>query len=181
MDIVETKTAVFGGGCFWCTEAAFMMVRGVIDVVPGYAGGKETGKVPTYDEVCDGTTGHAEVIQVIYDPKEISYNDILTVFFASHDPTTLNRQGSDVGTQYRSIILYENNSEKDATEKYIATLNAQGGAPVVTEVTPLTRFYPAETYHQNFYARNRENQYCQLVIDPKLVALREKLGPLLKK
>ena len=174
------EIAVFGGGCFWCTEAVFNELRGVGAVMPGYAGGSVAN--PTYEQVSDGNTGHAEVTRVEFDPSVIAYKDLLTIFFGSHNPTTLNRQGNDVGTQYRSIILYTNAQQKTAAEKYIAELNASGdlGAPVVTKVEPLTEFYAAEDYHQKYYERNASQPYCQVVIDPKLAKLREKFAAFLK-
>jgi peptide-methionine (S)-S-oxide reductase len=176
------EAAVLGGGCFWCTESIFKELKGVIGVMPGYAGGEKPD--PTYEQVCGGGTGHAEVIRVEFDPAEISFKDILQVFFATHDPTTLNRQGNDVGTQYRSIILYDGMRQKEDAEAVIAELKAAGGyggREVVTEVAPLTKFWEAESYHRDYYAKNRgENPYCQLVIDPKLKKFRERFHSLLK-
>lgn len=172
-------TAVFGGGCFWCTEAVFEQLRGVKSVMPGYAGGQVPD--PTYEQVCGGQTGHAEVIKVEFDPNQITYRDLLTVFFASHDPTTVNRQGQDVGTQYRSLILYATPEQKQAAEKFIAELNdPPGEAPIVTDVAPLETFYPAEEHHRQFYRNNPTQAYCQLVINPKLAKLREHYATLLK-
>ena len=168
---------VFGSGCFWCTEAVFKMIRGVISVVPGYAGG--TLPNPTYGAVCGGATGHAEVLRVEYDASQISFDELLTVFFGSHDPTTLNRQGHDVGSQYRSTILYTNDDQKTAAEKYIVGLKA-GGLNVVTTVEPLTTFYEAEDYHHNYFANHPTQAYCAAVINPKLKKVREKLAALLK-
>jgi methionine-S-sulfoxide reductase len=173
----NTKRAVFGGGCFWCTEAVFKMLRGVVSVAPGYAGG--TVKNPSYEAVTTGRTGHAEVIEIVYDPSKIKYRDLLTVFFATHDPTTLNRQGADVGTQYRSIVLYEDEEQKKDAEAEIAELDREGGDPVVTEVVPLDVFYPAEDYHRDYYARNADKPYCQVVINPKLKKVKEKFAALL--
>lgn len=172
--------AVFGGGCFWCTEAVFKMLRGVVSVRPGYAGG--TTKNPTYEEVSSGQTGHAEVIEIRYDPKVIRYRDLLTVFFGSHDPTTLNRQGADVGTQYRSIIFYTTPEQKDEAFEVIKEINDSNtqGSPVVTTVEPLGVFYEAEDYHKNYAARNKESQYCQLVINPKLKKVQQEFAALLK-
>ena len=179
---METKTevAVFGGGCFWCTEAVFKMFRGVVSVEPGYSGGDI--KNPTYEQVSTGDTGHTEVIRIEYDPKLVSFYALLTIFFASHDATTLNRQGNDVGTQYRSVVFYTTNAQKNETEQFIANLNASAkdGEPVVTEVTPFKAFYPAEDYHKNYYARNAGNPYCQLIISPKLQKVQEKFAELLK-
>ena len=175
-----TETAVFGGGCFWCTEAVFKMLKGVSVVMPGYTGG--TTKNPTYEDVSTGTTGHAEVIHIEYDPAQVKYEDLLTVFFGSHDPSTKNRQGNDVGTQYRSVIFYTTPEQKTAAEKYIADLNGSSkeGTAAVTEVVSLETFYPAETYHQDYYANNKNAGYCQLIINPKLEKVQEKFAQLLK-
>ncbi len=166
------EIAIFGGGCFWCTEAVFKMLRGVKAVEPGYAGGQTAD--PTYHQVSSGLTGHAEVIKIEFDPAQISYENLLTVFFASHDPTTLNRQGHDVGTQYRSIVLYTNPDQKAVAEKMIKELSA------VTELAPLTNFYAAEDYHRDYYATNPKQPYCELVINPKLEKVQEKFAALLK-
>ncbi len=176
----EISTAVFGGGCFWCTEAVFAELKGVISVMPGYAGG--TTKNPTYEEVCSGRSGHAEVTRVEYDPSEIAYKDLLTVFFATHDPTTLNRQGNDVGTQYRSAVFYTTPAQKEEAEKYIKEIERSdpGGKPVVTEVTPLDTFYPAEDYHREYYKKNASAPYCRVIIEPKVQKLQEKFAELLK-
>ncbi len=173
-------TAVFGGGCFWCTEAVFSMLRGVTSVLPGYAGG--TVPNPTYAQVSGGETGHAESVRIEYDPTEVRYRDLLTVFFASHDPTTVNRQGADVGTQYRSVIFYTTPEQKSDAEVYIAEINASNkhGMPVVTAVEPLPVFYPAENYHHEYFAKNRQNQYCALVINPKLEKVQKEFATLLK-
>ena len=175
------EIAVLGGGCFWCTEAAFKLVRGVILVMPGYAGGQKAS--PRYAEIGGGVTGHAEVIQIEFDPKKVGFEDLLTVFFAVHDPTTRNRQGHDVGPQYRSIILYTLLTQKAAAEKFIARLERERvfDRPMVTELKPLTKFYPAEDYHRDYYAQNEAAPYCQLVISPKLAKLHEKFAALLKK
>lgn len=175
-----SQTAVFGGGCFWCTEAIFKELRGVISVTPGYAGG--TTPNPTYEQVCTGKTGHAESIKIEFDPTQISFNDLLTVFFATHDPTTLNRQGNDVGTQYRSAVFYTSEEQRAAAEKFIAKLAASdpGGRPVVTEVTPLNKFYEAEDYHHNYFANNPNQPYCQLIIEPKVEKLQKEFAELLK-
>ncbi|MDO8510273.1 MAG: peptide-methionine (S)-S-oxide reductase MsrA [bacterium] len=174
-------TAVFGGGCFWCTEAVFKMLKGVIAVKPGYAGG--TTENPTYEEVSSGNSGHAEVIYIEYDPERISYRDLLTVFFASHDPTTANRQGNDTGTQYRSVIFTTSGTQEEEARKFIAELNASKaeGAPLVTEVTALPKFFPAESYHLDYYARNKNAPYCQLVINPKLEKVQKSFADLLAK
>lgn len=176
----KIETAVFGGGCFWCTEAVFKMLRGVVSVLPGYAGGSVPN--PTYDQICGGQTGHAEVTRVEYDPSQINYDDLLTVFFASHDPTTLNRQGNDVGSQYRSVVFYTTPEQKLAAEKMIDqidTSHSEGGK-VVTLVEPLDQFYPAEQYHRDYYANNSDQPYCQIIINPKLRKVKEKFAQLLK-
>lgn len=175
------ETAIFGGGCFWCTEAIFKMLKGVKSVMPGYAGGTKPN--PTYEEVCGGKTGHAEVIRIEYDPKEIKFRDLLTVFFATHDPTTPNRQGADVGPQYRSVILYTTDTQKEETAQFIAGLNASSseGKPIVTEIKPLDKFYEAENYHRDYYAKNQGNPYCEVVINPKLQKVQKEFAELLKK
>ena len=163
-----SDTATFGGGCFWCTEAVFQDLKGVLQVESGYAGGKYPN--PTYREVCSGLSGYAEVIQIVYNPTQISFDEIMEVFFTTHDPTTLNRQGNDVGTQYRSVIFYHNNEQKKKAEKYIEALN-EGKAypsPVVTEVSAYKNYYKAEDYHQNYYTLNQSQPYCQYIIQPKL-------------
>ncbi len=177
---MNKEIAVFGGGCFWCTEAVFNMLKGVIAVEPGYAGG--TTKNPTYDQVSNGNTGHAEVIHIEFDPSIISYEKLLTVFFASHDPSTLNRQGNDIGTQYRSIILYTTPEQKVTAEHFIQELNASSkeGKPAVTEVVPLDVYYPAEDYHKNYYERNQNQPYCSVIINPKLDKVQKKFAELLK-
>ena len=168
-----------GGGCFWCTEAVMQRVNGVKKVVSGYSGGHVVN--PTYEQICTKTTGHAEVIKIDFDPALISYKTLLTVFFATHDPSTQNRQGADVGPQYRSVILYNNVEQKRDAEQFIAELNASaaGGAPVTTEVKPLGDFYPAENYHQNYYTKNPAAPYCEIVINPKLEKVKEKFAALL--
>lgn len=178
------EIAVFGGGCFWCTEAIFKMLRGVLSVTPGYAGG--TTPNPTYESVCRGTTGHAEVVKIEYDPSLISYRDLLTVFFATHDPTTLNRQGNDVGTQYRSLVLAANDAQKKEAEAFIREIDAAhpAGGKVVTEVKllgdpPTGGFYPAEDFHMDYYARNRGAPYCRLIINPKLEKVQKEFAALL--
>jgi peptide-methionine (S)-S-oxide reductase len=181
---MEKSTIIFGGGCFWCTEAVFKMIKGVLSVEPGYAGGNRTagGQHPTYEQVSMGNTGYAEAIKVEYDTSVVSLETLLTIFFASHDPTTKDRQGNDVGTQYRSIILYSDDSQKEVSEKFIAELNASSemGAPIVTEVKKLEEFYPAEDYHKNYYENNKDQAYCQVVINPKLKKVQEKFAQLLK-
>lgn len=175
------ETIVFGGGCFWCTEAVFGMLEGVISVEPGYAGGKTEN--PTYEQVSTGATGHAEVIKIDYDPVRIRLDDLFTVFFATHDPTTLNRQGADVGTQYRSAIFYSTPEQKEAADKFIAGLAASSaeGGPIVTEVAPLGKFYPAENYHKDYFSNHPEQAYCQVVINPKVEKVQAKFAELLKK
>lgn len=174
------EVAVFGGGCFWCTEAVFKMLKGVTSVASGYAGG--TVPDPTYEQVCTGTTGHAEVIRIEYDPAQVSYRTLLTIFFASHDATQLNRQGNDVGTQYRSVIFTTTPGQKAAAEAFIAELEASAneGDPIVTAVEPLTAFYPAEDYHQDYYAQNKQQGYCQVIIAPKLQKVQQEYADLLK-
>lgn len=175
----QNRVAVFGGGCFWCTEAVFKMLKGVISVDPGYAGG--TTKNPTYDDVSSGATGHAEVIRIEYDASLVTYKNLLTVFFGSHDSTTLNRQGNDVGTQYRSVVLFTTPEQAEEARVFIAELNASSsaGASVVTEVVPLDVFYPAEDYHKNYFARNKDARYCQIIISPKLEKVQHKFAELL--
>lgn len=168
----ELQTITLGGGCFWCVEAVMQPLRGVRRVVSGYAGGHVPN--PSYREVCGGRTGHAEVVQVTFDPDEVSLRDLLTVFFATHDPTTPNRQGADVGPQYRSAIFYETPEQKRTAEAVIADLEAEGvyNAPIVTELAPLEAFYEAEEHHQDYFARNPRQPYCQAVIAPKVAKLR---------
>ena len=178
---MKNDIAVFGGGCFWCTEAVFKMLKGVTSVTPGYAGGDTEN--PTYWDLhrSEGK-GHAEVIQVEFNPEEISYRDLLTVFFGSHDATQVNRQGADVGTEYRSIILYANERQKNEAENFIKELNASSekGNPIATEVVPLTKFYPAEKEHLDYYAKNKGNPYCEIVIEPKLQKVQQRFAELLK-
>jgi len=177
----ETQIAVFGGGCFWCTEAVMERLPGVVSVMPGYAGGH--GKNPTYEQVCAGNTGHAEVVRIAFDPAQISFRDLLTVFFATHDPTTPNRQGNDVGTQYRSIILYATEDQKAEAKTFIQELAESGRfqKPIVTELTPLDAFHEAEPYHREYYRRNAGQPYCQFVITPKVGKLQERFRQLLGK
>jgi peptide-methionine (S)-S-oxide reductase len=169
----ELEVATLGGGCFWCLEAVYVDLRGVEKVVSGYAGGHV--KNPTYKQVCAETTGHAEVVQISYDPREISFRDLLDVFFTIHDPTTLNRQGADVGTQYRSIVLYHTPEQRAATEEALRAQAESGvwGRPLVTELAPLTEFYPAEDYHQNYFRDNPRQPYCQAVVAPKVAKARK--------
>lgn len=175
---MKTETATLGGGCFWCLDAAFRQIKGVENVVSGYAGGSI--EKPTYDQVCSGSTGHAEVVQVRYDPKVISYEDVLDIFWAIHDPTTPNRQGSDVGPQYRSIILYEDEVQRQAAEDSAMRIGKLWPNPIVTEIKKLEHFYPAEEFHQDYFAKNPTQGYCQIVINPKLAKLREKFASRLK-
>ncbi|HSX24531.1 MAG TPA: peptide-methionine (S)-S-oxide reductase MsrA [Candidatus Andersenbacteria bacterium] len=173
-----SQTAIFGGGCFWCTEAIFSSLKGVREVMPGYAGG--TVPNPSYEQVCSGKTGHAEATKIVFDPSVITYNDLLTVFFATHDPTILNRQGADVGTQYRSAIFFTSPEQETEAKNFIEKLN-QDGKKVVTEITPFTEFYPAEDYHKNYYENHKDQPYCEAVISPKLEKLQAKFSELLKK
>jgi peptide-methionine (S)-S-oxide reductase len=163
------ELATFGGGCFWCTEAVLQRIDGVLSVRSGYAGG--TKPDPTYEEVCTGETGHAEVIQVGYDPAKITYEQILDIFWQAHDPTTLNRQGADTGTQYRSIILYADEAQKAAAEKSKKKAQSKYRDPIVTEIKPLEKLWPAEDYHQNYYSGHKFEGYCRMVISPKLKKL----------
>ena len=174
------ERATLGGGCFWCLEAVFEQLQGVDGVVSGYAGG--TVANPTYEQVCSGRTGHAEVVQVRFDPAVVSYRDILEIFFAFHDPTTLNRQGADVGTQYRSAIFFETPEQERTAREVIAALGTQGlwTDPIVTEVAPLDGFYAAEDYHQGYYRGHSTQPYCQAVISPKMSKLRSKYAARLK-
>ena len=175
------EKATFGSGCFWCTEAVFERLKGVYKVVSGYSGG--TVENPTYEQVCTGKTGHAEVTQITYDPKVITYDELLEVFWKTHDPTTLNRQGNDVGTQYRSVIFYHNDEQKRLAEKYKEELNKSGiwDKPIVTEIVPFTNFYPAENYHQNYYDNNPNQGYCSFVIAPKVEKFEKLFKDKLKK
>ncbi|AUC13784.1 peptide-methionine (S)-S-oxide reductase [Tenacibaculum sp. SZ-18] len=176
---MKTKIATVGGGCFWCTEAVFNQIKGVEKVVSGYAGGNVPG-YPTYREVCSGLTGHAEVVQISYDPEVISYQEILIIFMTTHDPTTLNRQGADVGTQYRSVIYYTSGEEKSVIEEVVKQVQPYYDNQIVTEVSELPTFYPAEEYHQNYYANNKEQGYCNFVITPKISKLRKLYADKLK-
>jgi peptide-methionine (S)-S-oxide reductase len=172
--------ATFGNGCFWCTEAIFQQLKGVQKVMPGYTGG--TLKNPTYKEVCSGLTGHAEAIQITYDPSEISYRELLDVFFYTHDPTTLNRQGNDVGTQYRSAIFYHDENQKAEAEKIIEQLTKEKvyDDAIVTEVVPFTIYYAAEDYHKDYYNNNKNQPYCRAVINPKIDKFLKKYGSKIK-
>lgn len=193
---METETVVFGGGCFWCTEAAFTMLRGVKSALPGYAGGHVEN--PTYEQVNTGETGHIEVVKIEFNPDELSFEELLKVFFATHDPTTPNRQGNDVGPQYHSAIFYTTEGQKKKAEHYVMMLGkitasggtpsqtvvgglpAQAGKPIVTTIAPLTKFWPAEDYHQQYYEHHKDAPYCQVVIDPKIEKVQEKFKNLLK-
>ena len=177
----QKEIAVFGGGCFWCTEAIFKSLKGVISVLPGYTGG--TSKNPTYEQVSNGNTGHVESIKIEYDPGQISYDDLLAVFFNTHDPTTLNQQGNDIGTQYASAIFYSNAEQKAKAEALIRELTEKKAfdKPVVTVVRPLETFYVAENYHHDYYEAHKDQPYCQIVIAPKLEKLEKKFADLLAK
>lgn len=174
------STIVLGGGCFWCTEAVFKMLKGVISVTPGYAGGRTNN--PKYEEVSNGKTGHVEVVEVVYNPSLISLENILTVFFGSHDPTTVNKQGNDVGDQYRSVIFYTNEVQREIAERFIKELNTSNliGKPIVTTVELLPKFWQAEEYHNDYYANNKLAPYCQVIINPKLEKVQQKFAELLK-
>ncbi|MEW5959037.1 MAG: peptide-methionine (S)-S-oxide reductase MsrA [Chloroflexota bacterium] len=176
----KLETATFGGGCFWCVEAVFQDLKGVERVVSGYSGGAV--EKPTYQAVCTGATGHAEVVQITYDPAVIAYEDLLYVFWRTHDPTTLNRQGADIGSQYRSVIFYHNAEQKAIAEKSRQETDASGlwPNPIVTDISPLHNFYPAEDYHQNYFQENPHQPYCQFVIDPKVRKFRKEFQDKLK-
>ena len=177
----KLETATFGAGCFWCVEAVFQKLKGVESVTSGYMGGHTDN--PTYKQICTGTTGHAEIIQIEFDPTVIEFKDLLQVFWKTHDPTTLNRQGNDTGTQYRSVVFYHNDTQKELAEKYKAKLDELGAyrAPIVTEITAATKFYPAEGYHQNFWnTQGQGSGYCQAVIPPKLEKLKAAFADKLK-
>lgn len=167
------EKATLGGGCFWCTEAVYLELKGVVDVKPGYSGGEV--KNPTYEEVCTGTTGHAEAVQITFDADVVSFKDILEVFFMTHDPTTLNRQGNDVGPQYRSVIFYHNEKQKEVAENAVQLFTEEKvyDRPIVTQVEPFEAFYMAEDYHLNYYNRNKGQGYCQFIITPKLEKFRK--------
>ncbi len=181
MNKQKLEYATFGGGCFWCTEAIFSELEGVENVESGYCGGRT--KNPTYNAVCTGTTGHAEVIHITFNPNKITFDELLDVFFATHNPTTLNRQGADVGTQYRSIIFYHNTAQKEKTIKFIESLETEKvfADKIVTEITPFKNYYVAENYHQDYYNNNKLQGYCNAVINPKLVKFRKKFKEKLKK
>ncbi|MBS2213721.1 peptide-methionine (S)-S-oxide reductase MsrA [Carboxylicivirga mesophila] len=177
----DKAVATFGGGCFWCTEAFFTALEGVEKVVSGYSGGKAPN--PTYKEVCTGLTGHAEVVQITYNPNQIGFEDLLEVFFATHNPTTLNRQGADVGTQYRSVVFYHTQEQKQITELVIKELEKEKifNDPIVTEVSPFDQFYEAEDYHQDYFANNPRQPYCNVVINPKMEKFKKLFKEKLKK
>lgn len=176
---MKKEIAVFGGGCFWCTEAVFKMMRGVSSVLPGYSGGTTVN--PTYEQVSSGRTSHAEVIRLEYDPSQVKYRDLLTVFFGSHDPTTKDRQGNDVGTQYRSVIFFTMDEQKKVAEDFIKEINDSNehGAPVLTELVPLKDFYEAENYHRDYFATHPDNPYCEVIINPKLEKVQKQFADLL--
>lgn len=180
MEPQNLSQIVLAGGCFWCLEAVFDQVKGVTDVVSGYSGGKRPH--PSYEQVCTGLTGHAEVVRLTFDPAVVSFEDLLHIFFTIHDPTTLDRQGADVGTQYRSAIFYTSEEQKSAAEKVMRELEAEGIWPgrIVTQLEPLQVFYPAEDYHQEYFARNPHAGYCQFVVAPKVAKFRQKYQHLMK-
>jgi peptide-methionine (S)-S-oxide reductase len=176
----ELETATLAGGCFWCTEAIFKRLKGVVSILPGYSGGNPPvgGENPSYEQVCSGMTGHAEATQIGFDPKVISFEKILDVFWHTHDPTTLNRQGNDVGTQYRSAVFYHSGAQKEAAEKLKQEIEKEGAYkdPIVTEITPFTTFYAAEDYHRSYFDRKKDAPYCDFVISPKIDKLLEEYG-----
>ena len=178
---LAVETATFGTGCFWCTEAVFQQLEGVVKVTSGYSGG--TMESPTYKQVCTGTTGHAECLQIIYNPLKITYDELLEVFWQVHDPTTLNRQGNDIGTQYRSVVFYHDAIQKAKVEKYVTALNKSGAwaNPIVTKLEPFVKFYAAEDYHQNYFNLNGSESYCQFVIKPKVEKFEKVFKSKLKK
>jgi peptide-methionine (S)-S-oxide reductase len=174
-----TETATLGGGCFWCLEAAFNELRGVSQVTSGYAGGHRPN--PTYEQVCMGTTGHAEVVQIRFNPAELSYRDLLAVFFTIHDPTTPDRQGNDIGSQYRSVIFYHDEAQRQEAEAVMAEVAPLWNDPLVTELLPLPTFYPAEDYHHNYFANNPAQPYCRLVVAPKVAKVRRHFAAKLRR
>jgi peptide-methionine (S)-S-oxide reductase len=181
MDITEIQVATFGAGCFWCTEAVFLQVKGVLKVVSGYSGGNI--KNPSYREICTGQTGHAEVTQITYDATQVSFEELLQVFWNTHDPTTLNRQGADTGTQYRSVVFFHTDEQKKLAESYrnqLATAQTFK-SPIVTEISPITNFYPAEDYHQNYFELNPNQSYCTYVVRPKVEKFKKEFKQVLKK
>ncbi|MCA9155417.1 MAG: peptide-methionine (S)-S-oxide reductase MsrA [Planctomycetales bacterium] len=175
-----SRVATFGSGCFWCTEGVFQQLRGVHSAVSGYSGGQVEN--PTYQQVCTGTTGHAEVVQVTYDPNHVSFAELLEVFWKTHDPTTLNRQGNDVGTQYRSVVFYHDEVQRDEAERYKQQLDDSRafGSPIVTQIVPFERFFRAEEYHQNYYEQNPQQPYCQAVVGPKIDKFKKSFSDRLK-
>lgn len=177
----ENEIATLAAGCFWCVEAVFDALAGVEDVVSGYSGGHK--EEPTYQEVCSETTGHAEVVQITFDPDQLEFADLLRIFFTVHDPTTLNRQGNDIGSSYRSAIFYHSDEQRAAAEKVVAEITAEGiyDAPIVTEITPFTKFWPAENYHQEYFANNPNQPYCAAVVAPKVAKFRQKFASRLRK
>lgn len=175
---MSMQKATFGSGCFWCSEAMFKSLRGVVQVDPGYSGGHTTN--PTYEEVCTDTTGHAEVVQVTFNPEQISYEQLVQIFFSSHDPTTLNRQGNDIGTQYRSVIFYHDPEQKTIAERVLKEVTPLWDDPIVTEISPLENFYPAEDYHRDYFANHPEQAYCKTVVAPKVAKFRSKFVHLLQ-
>jgi peptide-methionine (S)-S-oxide reductase len=175
---MQTEQATFGSGCFWCSEAVFGSLKGVISAEPGYSGGHVPD--PTYEQVCTDTTGHAEVVRIPFDPAVISYEQLVEVFFSTHDPTTPNRQGEDVGTQYRSVIFYHSEEQRDIAERVREKAAKRWDSPIVTEISPLANFYPAEDYHRNYFANHPEQAYCRMVIAPKVAKFRAKYAQLLK-
>ncbi len=174
----NNQVATFGGGCFWCIEAIVQRLKGVSSVASGYAGGNTAD--PSYREVCSGSTGHAEVVQVVFDSDILAYEDLITIFMTSHDPTTLNRQGADRGTQYRSVIYYHDDEQKTVAENVLSMLKDKFSSPIVTELSKLDKFYPAEDYHQNYYNDNGQAGYCRVVINPKLQKLKQQYADRLK-
>lgn len=175
---MEEETIVLGGGCFWCTEAVFLMLKGIISADPGYAGGHV--ERPTYEQVSTGNTGHVEVVKIVYDPNKLAFEELLQVFFETHDPTTPNRQGADVGPQYHSAIFYTTDRQKEKAEHYIKMISGRFTKPIVTTVAPLTTFWPAEDYHKKYYENHKTAGYCQAIIEPKLGKVGEKFKNLLK-
>ena len=178
---IKLELATLGGGCFWCTEAVFLELKGVESVEPGFSGGSKAD--PSYEDVCAGDTGHAEVVQIKFDPHVIAYADLLKVFFAIHDPTTLNRQGNDIGTQYRSVIFYHDENQKNTAERVKREVDAEGiwRGSLVTEIAQFVKFYPAEEYHKNYFRNNPRQGYCQIVIAPKVAKFRKQYITMLKK
>ncbi len=180
VDSENLKEATFGAGCFWCVEACFADLEGVVSVTPGYSGGER--KNPTYEQVCSGGTGHAEIARIVYDETKITFDELLEAFWYVHDPTTLNRQGNDIGTQYRSVIFYHDENQKDLATQYKEKLDKEGvwRDPIITEISPLKNYYPAEAYHNDYYAKNPENAYCQAVVRPKVEKFRKVFAKKLK-